>query len=445
MRTTCPHTGRAPSRRPIAALLVATVAAPLATASQEETPTESPSRPDPSAVVHELAEQIAERYVDEALGAKCGELLRAALDDDVLTLDRPELLAEQLTKILRDSTSDLHLTVSWSDPANAIEDPEPGDDWWSGGRVSNHGFKKVERLTGNVGLLEFTAFWQPEDAGRAANAAMQLLRHSDAVIIDLREKSGGSSEMVKLMASWLLPPRTPLAGIHWRGNEQPDQAWSEAWIDAPRLADVPAFVLTSADTFSAAEALAYDLQVVGRAQVVGAKTRGGAHPGGSFDLADGFSVWIPTGRAVHPKTGSNWEGVGVTPDVVTAPEDALTRAHMLALEAIRERTDVAAWRRQLSWQIDWLDARRTDRPIDDALRAEVAGDYGFEKVRDDGRHLWCHREGAPPWRMFPDGEGAYRVDGRWDYRITFDRADSGAVTALRGTYASGREFVRERR
>ncbi|MGI8691709.1 MAG: S41 family peptidase [Geodermatophilaceae bacterium] len=42
------------------------------------------------------------------------------------------------------------------------------------------------------------------------------------------------------------------------------------------------YVLTSGATFSGGEALAYDLQQLGRATVVGERTRGGAHPRRGF-------------------------------------------------------------------------------------------------------------------------------------------------------------------
>jgi hypothetical protein len=39
-------------------------------------------------------------------------------------------------------------------------------------------------------------------------------------------------------------------------------------------------------------------------------------------------------RAVHPITGGNWEGTGVTPDIEGNAEHARDRAYQLALEHI---------------------------------------------------------------------------------------------------------------
>ena len=100
------------------------------------------------------------------------------------------------------------------------------------------------------------------------------------------------------------------------------------------------YVLTSNQTFSGAEEFAYDVQTQKRGQVVGDTTGGGAHPGGLRRVTDHFGVWIPSGRAVNPITGTNWEGTGVRPDVPVPADAALRTAHLRALEdLIRNESD----------------------------------------------------------------------------------------------------------
>src|SRR3954468_22236888 len=91
-------------------------------------------------------------------------------------------------------------------------------------------------------------------------------------------------------------------------------------------ADVPVDVLTSARTFSGGEELAYDLQALGRARVVGETTGGGAHPRDAFDLTPHLQLHVPIARSVNAVTGTNWEGVGVVPDLACPAEEALSRA-----------------------------------------------------------------------------------------------------------------------
>lgn len=85
-------------------------------------------------------------------------------------------------------------------------------------------------------------------------------------------------------------------------------------------------VLTSSQTFSGCEELAYDLQALGRAVIVGETTLGGAHPVAALHLTDTLQVNIPMARSVNAVTATNWEGTGVTPDLHSRAADALTVA-----------------------------------------------------------------------------------------------------------------------
>ena len=95
--------------------------------------------------------------------------------------------------------------------------------------------------------------------------------------------------------------------------------------------------MTSSKTFSAAEAFSYELQQLKRAIIIGEKTAGGAHLTGSVIATDKFYVRIPQGRTTSPVTNSNWEGVGVTPDIKASADDALKTALSKALERIKDR------------------------------------------------------------------------------------------------------------
>ena len=97
--------------------------------------------------------------------------------------------------------------------------------------------------------------------------------------------------------------------------------------------DQAAFILTSRKTFSAAEALAYDLQALKRATIVGEVTGGGAHPFEYRRVHPHFAVDLPEGRSINPITGSNWQDVGVKPDVPVPVDQALDKALELARAA----------------------------------------------------------------------------------------------------------------
>jgi len=110
--------------------------------------------------------------------------------------------------------------------------------------------------------------------------------------------------------------------------------WTQDTLAGRRFGgDKPVYVLTSAHTFSAAEEFAYDLQALKRVTVVGETTAGGAHPASEGRLGDHFAISVPWGNSINPITGTNWEGVGVVPDVKVSADEALAAA----LKLLRDR------------------------------------------------------------------------------------------------------------
>jgi C-terminal processing protease CtpA/Prc len=85
-------------------------------------------------------------------------------------------------------------------------------------------------------------------------------------------------------------------------------------------------VLTSGQTFSGGEEVAFDVQDLDRGRVVGERTRGGANPREGFAVHPELELAVPVARAFSPRTGASWEGVGVAPDVECTAEEALDRA-----------------------------------------------------------------------------------------------------------------------
>lgn len=166
-------------------------------------------------------------------------------------------------------------------------------------------------------------------------AAMTVLSNSQALTIDLRANGGGFPEMVQLLAGYLLDTPKGMSGRYNRPLNQTTVASSPAWVPGRRYGGVkPVYVLTSRRTFSAAEAFAYEMQALGRVTVIGERSGGGAHPFENRRLTDRFVLALPESRSIDPVTGSNWEGVGVAPDVGVAAERAMDTALALARKAI---------------------------------------------------------------------------------------------------------------
>src|SRR6185437_8104945 len=84
--------------------------------------------------------------------------------------------------------------------------------------------------------------------------------------------------------------------------------------------------------FSGGEECAYDFQTQKRGTLVGEVTGGGANPGAGVGLGSQMVVFIPTGKAINPVTHTNWEHVGVKPDMAVPAADALKTAYASILK-----------------------------------------------------------------------------------------------------------------
>jgi hypothetical protein len=194
----------------------------------------------------------------------------------------------------------------------------------------NCGFQRADVLDGNVGYVKFDMFADPEVCGATAQAAMSFVAGTRALIIDLRENHGGRARMVAFIASYLFDHRTHLNDLWTRSTDSTQEFWTSDSVPGRRFgSEKSIYVLTAARTFSGGEELAYDLKALKRATIVGETTGGGAHPVSDHRIDDHFTIGVPWGKAINPVTHTNWEGVGVEPDVKVSALEALATAQRL--------------------------------------------------------------------------------------------------------------------
>lgn len=258
-------------------------------------------------------------YVFPDVAEKVAEVLRRNNYDHLV--DDVEF-AGAVTADLQSVNGDKHLRLLY-------ELPQPP------AVTDHHGFDKVEILDGNIGCVECVRLRDPARYGDFAAAAMTLVADTDALIIDLRRNLGGYPGMVAMVCAYLFDESKHVNDIYMRVEDVTVQYWTPAHVPGRRFGgSKPIWVLTSSTTFSGGEELAYDLQQLGRATVVGETTRGGANPGGRHPVGEHLFATIPEGRAVNPVSGLNWEGVGVVPDIEMPAADAFAHAYELARQAV---------------------------------------------------------------------------------------------------------------
>ncbi len=391
-----------------------------------------------------LAELITENYVEIELANTIADELKAAADSDGISNAPSEAaLAAALTQFLKNY--DGHFNVVWQDPAEqpaAANETEADrqlrrERQLAALRRQNYGFQELQILEGNIGYLKLNQFSSASipEAAQTAISAMNFLASSDTVIIDLRQNGGGDPNMVQLLTSYLFEQPTYLNALYYRPTDTTQQFWTYAKVEGRRFPDMPVYVLISGRTGSAAEEFAYNLKTRDRATLVGQTTYGGANPGGMFPVINGFSAFISTGKAINPITNTNWEGVGVKPDVDIAAEDALDWAIDDALNKLAATTDEKQHDRELSWAIE---ARQPPRMLTTVQANEYLGEFfGKRKVQLINEQLIYTRDNRPPQTMLAVGDDRFRLAGINGFRLTFQRDHHGQISVISENWLSG--------
>ncbi len=179
----------------------------------------------------------------------------------------------------------------------------------------------AQMLEGNVGYVGLANFYD-HSADRLKEEVTRLQEEgATALVFDMRNNGGGYLSQLTDMLDFLLPEGPIFISRDRAGNEEITQS------DASCV-DLPMAVLVNADTYSAAEFFAAELQEQGVAVIVGEPTSGKGYSQQTFQLPDGSAMAISTG-AYFTGGGTSLIGTGLTLDkevYLTGEEDAQLEA-----------------------------------------------------------------------------------------------------------------------
>ncbi|MCC7596243.1 S41 family peptidase [Janthinobacterium sp. FW305-129] len=328
------------------------------------------SASDRAAIAQTLAAKINANYIDPARAEQVGgAIIRKNAEGGYAAATSATAFSAALKKDLRELSGDMHFSAGryegFSESSATEEEPSRAkiDEWRTAAARRGYDIEKIERLPGNVGYIELRRFAGVEFVGAAYTAAMSLLAGTDALILDLRRNGGGDPASVAYLMSHFLSAGKlhHLIDIYDRPTDTTRQIWTVPTFT--QRYDKPVYVLISARTGSAAEDCAYDFQVLKRGTLVGETTVGASNPIGWYSLGHDIAVSIPTARTTNFVTKTNWEHVGVKPDVAVPAAQALQAAHVAILRNLVSSAKEGNERTELQRLLVMAEKGETEKPV----------------------------------------------------------------------------------
>jgi hypothetical protein len=374
--------------------------------------------------VQTIEKAIQSTYVFPEMRSKIVARLEQSRRSGRYDVSEPSLFAQRVTEDLQKETHDGHLYLRDDlDEYLARISPVKSEKGLATrerqeAAADNSGLTKSEVLNGNIRYLRITGFqWSPDLTPAVYRDAARFLRGGDALIIDLRANPGGNSNAADRCESELIRPNR----------------------------SKPVYILVDGYTGSAAEAVAYGAQQEKSATIVGIATYGAANNNRKFAVAPRFILSVSYNRPINPITGTNWEGVGVKPDIPASPKDALATAEFNALNKLASRPNLSASdQAEYRWDLTGVETLLHPSKVDPTRLRTYAGAYGPIQVDFTSGALTLTRADRPRWpkslTLSPlHEEGLFTVESFEGLRVRFAPK---ALTFLYGSEADTETFPR---
>ena len=302
-------------------------------------------------------------------------------------------------------------------------------------RAANFGFRDARRLDGGLAYVRFDFFADPQYAQETAAGAMRFAEGAKGLILDLRYNNGGVLELAQFLMSYLYPAGKEQKFFDYYYNDHGVRVersqWSLAAVPGQRSGTIPVVVLTGSTSFSAAEWMAFSLQKLGRATVIGERTAGGAHPVTRVPIDDRFMLQAPIGQIRDPVDGKDFEGVGVVPDLVVPASAALLAAQEFLLQSRAKAGDTDA-----KWALVPVEFAISGQTPSAADLDDAVGTYEGRTLHRTATGLSYHWRDHFVLALDPIGKDLFAAQGTDDYRFHLVR-ENGHVIRLERVWKSG--------
>ncbi len=135
-------------------------------------------------------------------------------------------------------------------------------------------------------------------------------------------------------------------------------------------------------------------------------------------------------RAINPVTKTNWEGVGIIPDVKCSAADALKTAHAQALKDRAARSDNPASKADAEWETTRLPMLYDKIEVKAELLKSYAGQYEDRSISFENGKLYSQRPNGRKFELKPISDTLFEIDEA--ARIEFFEGGKYAITHFKG-------------
>ncbi len=256
-------------------------------------------------------------------------------------ITNPQILNDSLREDLRAINGDLHMNMIYRSPREVTTNNTEAIQVNETGLWTNYGLSEIKVLDGNIGYLKIKHFTQHqylEDIKPVIKSAIESLKNTDALLIDVRNNGGGFEDMVAYYISYFFDSKTQIHLSDYRCtlHNHTYGISTDPNVLGTKLPKTKLYVLVNANTGSAAESFAYMLKHLGRATIIGETTIGAGNGASQHKINDRFSVQVSSEETINAVTKTSFEKVGVIPHIQTTSAQAFNKGYKLALEYAKE-------------------------------------------------------------------------------------------------------------
>ncbi|XP_063748680.1 LOW QUALITY PROTEIN: retinol-binding protein 3-like [Eleginops maclovinus] len=287
-------------------------------------------------VVQSIAD-IIERFY--AFTDRVPALLEHLKYTDFSTVVSEEDLVVTLNQDLQTVSEDPRLMIKYMPDNTEDEDPAfdnvPED--FDSLKVLVDTTIKVEILSNNTGYLRIDKFLKLSEGTKLetilAKKVWEPLKDTNNLIVDLRSNTGGSSTSLALLLSYLHDSSLKL---HFFTIYDQFQNTTTLYDSLPQMTGPTygsrrgVYVLTSYNTASVGEELAYLIQSLHRGTVIGEITSGNLMHSKTYEIeGTNIAITVPFINFLD-NNGEYWLGGGVVPDAIVLAEEAVEHVHEIS-------------------------------------------------------------------------------------------------------------------